>query len=157
MDDVVVAAAAILHTDRLLVAKRWNPAPVAGQWELPGDELREDESGPDALRREFAEEFGLSIDCYDRILSDQRMIAWRIEDGTPVDGVLRVWRCRLPTGRTFNLDAGEPRPNLHEYDSVSWLPLDDFDAVGPWRDADRAIVDAIVAYYRVDPSWPTSG
>lgn len=30
MDEVVVAAAAIVHSDRLLIAKRWNPAPVAG-------------------------------------------------------------------------------------------------------------------------------
>lgn len=157
MDDVVVAAAAIVHQDRLLVARRWNPPSMAGRWELPGDELRDDESGPDALRREFVDEFGLSIDCYDRILNEQRLLVWRVEDGQLVDGVLRVWRCQLPTGRTFDVDTDEPRPNLREYDAITWLPLDDFDAVGPWREGDRAILDDLVAYYRSDPSWPASG
>ena len=153
MGDVIVVGAAIIHRERLMVAKRREPPAIAGYWELPGDEVRSDESEADALQREFASEFNLSVECVDRILGEQRLTWWREEDGETTDANLRIWRCRFQTGRIVDIDAGEPQPNRAKYDDVSWVSLDDVDAVGPWRDADRMMLSALTDYYRGDLNW----
>ncbi|HEV2783582.1 MAG TPA: NUDIX domain-containing protein [Actinophytocola sp.] len=154
MSDVVVAGAAIVRDFRIFVARRSRPQSVSGYWELPGDEVRPGEEEHDALQREFTTEFGVSLRCVDRILSDQRLQSWPAEDGESMGAAtLRVWRCQLPSESTFDTDLGEPRPNMYSYDDARWLDIDDLDAVGPWRDADRLLADDIAQYYRSDDIW----
>jgi 8-oxo-dGTP diphosphatase len=64
-----------------------------------------------------------------------------------------VWRCQLPSESTFDVDLGEPKPNMHSYDDTAWVDIDDLDAVSPWRDADRMMADEIADYYRNDDIW----
>lgn len=152
--EVIVAGAAIVREFQLFVARRSRPQSVSGYWELPGDEVRTGEDEQGALQREFTTEFGISLRCVDRILSDRRLLTWPSEDGeTTGDATLRVWRCQLPSEATFDTSLGEPRPNMYSYDEARWLNIDDLDAVGPWRDADRMMADEIADYYRSDDIW----
>jgi ADP-ribose pyrophosphatase YjhB (NUDIX family) len=142
MTEVVVAGAAIVRDFRLFVARRFRPQSVSGYWELPGDEVRPDEEERDALQREFTSEFGLSLRCVDRILSDQRLQTWPSgEDESLGAATLRIWRCQLPSEASVDTEIGEPRPGMVAYDDARWLDIDDLDAVGPWRDADRLMAE----------------
>ena len=154
MTEVVVAGAAIIRNYRIFVAKRCRPQSVSGFWELPGDEVHQDEDEGQALQREFTHEFGVSLRCVDRILSDRNLQSWRSEDQDGADGAtLRVWRCQLPSEATFDTDLGEPKPNMYSYDETCWVDIDDLDSVSPWRDADRMMADEIADYYRNDDIW----
>jgi hypothetical protein len=157
MTEVVVAGAAIIRNFRLFVAKRSRPQSVSGYWELPGDEVHAGEEENVALQREFTTEFGVSLRTVDRILSDRQLQTWPSEDGESTGGAtLRVWRCQLPSESTFDVELGEPRPNMYSYDESCWVDVDDLDSVGPWRDADRMMADEIADYYRSDDVWQSA-
>lgn len=155
MTEVVVAGAAIVRDFYLFVAKRSRPQTVSGFWELPGDEVRPGEDESSALQREFTHEFGISLRTVDRILSDRLLQNWPTEndEGAADQATLRVLRCQIPSEVYFDPEMGEPRPNMYSYDESRWLHIDDLDAVGPWRDADRMMADEIADYYRADGTW----
>jgi hypothetical protein len=154
MTEVVVAGAAIVRDYRIFVARRSRPQTVSGYWERPGDEVGPEEDEQSALQREFTHEFSISLHCVDRILSDRRLMSWPSEDGESTgNATLRVWRCQLPSEATLDTEMGDPRPNMYSYDESRWLDIDDLDAVGPWRDADRLMADEIADYYRNDNIW----
>jgi len=138
------------------VARRSRPASVSGYWELPGAQPLPGEDERGAIEREFTTEFGVSVRCVDRILSDRRMNSYRTADDLAADATLRVWRCQLPSESTFDVAAGEPRPNLYAYDDSAWVAVDDLDAVGPWREADRLTAGEIADYYRHDELWQSA-
>lgn len=157
MTEVVIAGAAIIRNYRLFVARRSRPQSVSGFWELPGDQVGADEEERAALQREFTTEFGISLHCVDRILSDRKLQTWPSEDGESTgDATLRVWRCQLPSESTLDIELGDPRPNMYSYDESCWVDVNDLDAVGPWRDADRLMADEIADYYRSDETWQSA-
>lgn len=151
--DVIVAGAAIIRTNRLFVARRSQPASMSGYWELPGDQLLTDEDERAALEREFTTEFGVSLSCVDRILSDRPLLSWRDSEGVGSGATLRIWRCQFPSEATFDIAIGEPRPNMYSYDESLWVHIDELDLVGPWRVADRLVAGEIADYYRSDATW----
>ncbi|GAA4447108.1 hypothetical protein ACFQV2_27575 [Actinokineospora soli] len=143
--------AAVVRDGRLFVARRCRPQAAAGYWELPGAEVPPDGSEASALSELFTVEFGIDIRCVDRILSDRLLMSWPTSTGD--QGVLRVWRCQLPSQSTLDLDAGDPRPNLTAYDETRWVDLDDIDSAGPWREADRITSFEIADTYWADEWW----
>ncbi|MGQ0840158.1 NUDIX domain-containing protein [Actinokineospora sp.] len=153
MTEMVVAGAAIVRAFRLFVARRSQPQSVSGYWELPGTEVASGEDEQSALQREFTTEFGISLRCVDRILGDRALTAWPTADGDHDAAVLRVWRCQLPSESTWDLEMGDPRPNHYAYDETRWVAIDDLDAVGPWRDADRITAGEVADYYHADEWW----
>jgi hypothetical protein len=157
MTEVIVAGAAIIRDYHIFVARRSRPQNLAGYWELPGDEVQLDEDEASALQREFTTEFSISLRCVDRILSDRRLQNWSSEgEEAFATATLRVWRCQLPSESTLDLALGDPRPNMYTYDESRWLDIDELDAVGPWRDADRLMADEIADYYRADSIWQSA-
>ena len=55
--------AGILEKDgKFMIARRAPHKAMAGKWEFPGGKVEPNESFPDALRREFSEEFDLAVD-----------------------------------------------------------------------------------------------
>ena len=49
---------------RVLIAERLGGGPFQGMWEFPGGKIGPDESAPQALSRELAEELGIEVtDC----------------------------------------------------------------------------------------------
>lgn len=155
-DESIVVGAAIVRDYHLFVVRRMKPSSVSGYWELPGAELAADEEEYAALQREFTSEFSVSLRCVDRILSDQRLNSWRNAADEAANATLRVWRCQLPSESTFDTDYGEPRPNMYTYDDASWVSIDDLDAVGPWREADRLLAGDIANHYHHDEIWQSA-
>lgn len=156
MSEVIVAGAAIIRDFRLFVARRSRPASTAGFWELPGAELHQGEDGNIAIQREFTTEFGVSVRCVDRILGDRGIDSYRTVEDRVADATLRIWRCQLPSESTFDIAAGDPRPNMYDYDDSAWIAIDELDAVGPWREADRMSAYEIADYYRADDVWQSA-
>lgn len=66
MNHFDVAAGILCDTkDRVLIAERLGDGPFHGMWEFPGGKIGPDESAPQALSRELAEELGIEvIDCF---------------------------------------------------------------------------------------------
>jgi 8-oxo-dGTP diphosphatase len=59
---IKVAVAVIINSERhVLIVKRPAHVPQPGVWEFPGGKLEENEQGDDALKREIAEEVGLTV------------------------------------------------------------------------------------------------
>jgi len=59
---LVVAAALIDASGRVLLAERPNGKDMAGLWEFPGGKVKQDETPEQALCRELFEELNLSIE-----------------------------------------------------------------------------------------------
>ncbi len=56
-----VVAGVVRRGGRILIARRDAPAELAGMWEFPGGKIRRGETPEAALRREWREEFGMSV------------------------------------------------------------------------------------------------
>lgn len=152
-EETIVLGAAIIRDFRLFVVRRSRPASMSGYWELPGDEVRAGHDERATLQQEFITEFSVPLNCVDRILSDRRLNSWRTAQDESVDATLRIWRCQLPSESTFNVEIGDPRPNMYRYDDSRWVGLDELDAVGPWRDEDRIAAGEVVDYFYGDELW----
>ena len=152
--DITVLGAAIIRDFRLFVARRSQPPAMAGFWELPGTESTGDERG--TLEDLFKHEFSTSLNCVDQLLSDRMILGWQLADNATVRADLRVWRCQLPSEATFDLDLGDPRPNGYRFDDAQWVPLDDLDAVSPWRDEARISAGEVADYYFADLVWQSA-
>jgi 8-oxo-dGTP diphosphatase len=150
-ETTIVLGAAIVRDFRLFVARRSQPPSMAGYWELPGDELAHDERG--TIEDMFTSEFGVSLSPVDRILSDRPLMSWRDAENNSVDATLRVWRCQFAREMTFDYEVGDPRPNMYRYDDTCWVPIDELDAVGPWRDEARMAAEEVADYFLGDVVW----
>jgi 8-oxo-dGTP diphosphatase len=151
-ETTIVLGAAIVRQHRLFVTRRSQPPSMAGFWELPGDELAVDEIG--TLQDLFTQEFGVAVSPADRILSDRPLLSWRDPENNAVDAALRIWRCQFPAEVYFA--DGEPRPNMTRYDDIAWLPLDELDSVGPWRDEARIAASEVADWFHGDPVWQSA-
>ncbi|MGO8992982.1 MAG: (deoxy)nucleoside triphosphate pyrophosphohydrolase [Polyangiaceae bacterium] len=62
MRTVLVAAAVILESGRVLLTQRKAGAHLEGKWEFPGGKVESGEDPRDALRRELQEELGIEAE-----------------------------------------------------------------------------------------------
>ncbi|HEY7857865.1 MAG TPA: NUDIX domain-containing protein [Candidatus Nanopelagicales bacterium] len=125
---LVVVAAAVVRSGRLLGARRRGPSQLAGLWELPGGKVEPGEDPREALLRELTEE--LSIDA--AVVGTVRGPGtgdWPLTD----ESVLRVLRVRLPPD-----EAVRPGP---AHDQVRWFDPWQLGEV-PWLPADVAPAQA---------------
>ncbi len=116
MVNQIVVAAAIITEGKVLVAQRVRPPELAGRWELPGGKVAAEETDPDALARELAEELGVVVEVGERLGDDVEL------------NPTMTLRAYVAT-----LLRGEPQPNDHsalrwvsaaELHDVDWVPAD---------------------------------
>jgi 8-oxo-dGTP diphosphatase len=123
MPNQIVVAGAVIAESRVLVAQRLRPPELAGRWELPGGKVAPDETEPEALARELAEELGVEVAVGERLGGDITLNATT---------TLRAYQVRLI--------RGEPQP--HDHRALRWLTaaqLQDID----WVPADRDWLPAL--------------
>jgi 8-oxo-dGTP diphosphatase len=123
MPNQIVVAGAVIAESRVLVAQRLRPPELAGRWELPGGKVAPDETEPEALARELAEELGVDVAVGERLGGDITLNATT---------TLRAYQVRLI--------RGEPQP--HDHRALRWLTaaqLQDID----WVPADRDWLPAL--------------
>ncbi|MFD8534209.1 (deoxy)nucleoside triphosphate pyrophosphohydrolase [Streptosporangium canum] len=123
MDKVVVGAAIVDGSGRLLAAQRAEPPELAGGWELPGGKVDPGEDDHTALIRECQEELGVLVEAGEQVGGD-----WPLTDGY----VLRVWLAEIVEGE----------PEAKEHLDLRWLPMDELYDVR-WLPADLPIVRAV--------------
>ncbi|MGH8134918.1 MAG: NUDIX domain-containing protein, partial [Steroidobacteraceae bacterium] len=121
----VIAGALIDETSRVLIAQRPRGRHMAGRWEFPGGKLGFGEDRFEGLRRELAEELGITVRSARPLIrlyhnySDRRVL-------------LDFWRVIEYTGTPKGLDS----------QAIAWVKTDDL----PGHDmleADRSIVTAL--------------
>ncbi len=119
----VVVGAAIVRDGRLLAQQRAFPESHAGQWELPGGRVEEDEKADEALVRECVEELGVPI-----------VVGAQVGPDVPLkkDMVLRVFAASLAGGE----------PEALEHNAVRWVTADELPGLD-WLPADRVLVPAL--------------
>jgi 8-oxo-dGTP diphosphatase len=130
---LVVVAAAVLHRNRVLAARRSAPPEVAGGWELPGGKVEPGETEQAALVRECREELGIDV-----------AVCFRLGHEQPLKPgyALHVWVARLV--------AGTPVP-LEDHDAVRWLAAEELISV-PWLAADQPYLALIRDLLAAEPA-----
>jgi 8-oxo-dGTP diphosphatase len=123
MPNQIVVAGAVIAESRLLVAQRLRPPDLAGRWELPGGKVAPDETEPEALARELAEELGVEVAVGDRLGDDIALNATT---------TLRAYR--------VSLIRGEPRP--HDHGALRWVKAAQLHEID-WVPADRDWLPAL--------------
>ncbi len=93
---VVVVAAVVERTNRILVTERLAGTHLAGHWEFPGGKIEEGEDHHDCLRREMREELDVGVDIGREI----HTTSFAYPDRTVE---LHFYRCAI---------TGDPRPAL---------------------------------------------
>jgi 8-oxo-dGTP diphosphatase len=126
---LVVGAAIVDATGRVLAAQRTRPARYAGQWEFPGGKVEPGETPEQAVVRECREE--LHVDC----------------TVGPVVGEVDIPIGRLRVYRAW-VTRGEPVATEHA--QLRWLAREELHTV-EWIDADLPLVE------QLDTSLSTDG
>jgi len=117
---LVVAAAILDGTGRVLIAERPAGKHMAGRWEFPGGKVAPGEAEEAALARELAEELGIEVLAARPMMrlehrySDRtvELSMWRVESyrGEPqaLEGQRLKWVERAQLGREDILEADRP-------------------------------------------------
>ncbi|MET0135385.1 MAG: NUDIX domain-containing protein [Kibdelosporangium sp.] len=120
----VVVGAAIIRDGRVLAQQRAFPAEVAGLWELPGGRVEIGETDAAAVRRECAEELGVSVAAGSPLGPDVIL---------PGGKLLRIYRAALDVGA---------EPVAREHRALRWLGSGELGDV-EWLPADQLILPAL--------------
>lgn len=100
------------------LALRRNQEPLKGEWNMPGGFVEPNESGPEAIRREVAEETGLAIEVVEVI----GIFASTYGPGDAGEPILDIaYHCRHSGGELRVSDESQ---------EAAWFPLAEFPEPG---------------------------
>ena len=129
MKTLHVAAAVILHGDRILATQRGD-GPRRGQWECPGGKQEPGETPEETVVREIREELDAEI----RV---QRKVTTLEYDYPDFHLSMDCFLCSLP-------EPGHLK--LREHQSARWLRRNELEDV-PWLPADRELIDYLKEHW----------
>ena len=104
---------------RILIAERLGDGPFHGMWEFPGGKIGPDETAPEALSRELAEELGIEV----TVCAPFMNLRHEYDDRTVTIEffIVSAWNCE-PVGREGQALRWVEREQL---DAVDLLPADE--------------------------------
>lgn len=120
-----VVAAIMVHEGKIFLARRAAGQRLEFQWEFPGGKLEEGESPEQALKREMAEEFGVTISVgkrYHQLIHEDE------------NGIIQL------TAYWASWEGGVPRLTVH--DEMAWVAPDKL-ITDEFAPADRPIVERL--------------
>jgi len=120
-------AAGILcdSSGRVLIAERLGDGPFHGMWEFPGGKIGADESAPEALSRELAEELGIEVTVC-----------------APFMNLRHEYDDRTVTIEFFIVSAWNSEPVGREGQALRWVERDQLDSAS-LLPADEPVVEAL--------------
>jgi 8-oxo-dGTP diphosphatase len=122
LDVVRVVGAAVVESDRVLVAQR-HGGPYDGCWEFPGGKVEAGESEIAGLVRECREELGLEV--APQAFVGEVVLDGAVAGGQPGASTLRVWWCRPAGGTADALQHAQLRwVGADELEELDWIPAD---------------------------------
>jgi 8-oxo-dGTP diphosphatase len=98
---IVVAAALFDANNAILIQQRPQHKPLAGLWEFPGGKVESNETCPEALARELAEELSIEVDP--ACLHEFSFVTETAEGRDPL--VLLLYCCRKWRGQPVSTDG----------------------------------------------------
>lgn len=126
--ELITVTAAIIESDgRYLAARKRSGLDLAGYWEFPGGKLEAGESPEQCLRRELAEEFGISCEI-------GQFLAESVHDYGNRSIRLLGYRARHTDGKL----------QLSDHDAILWLQPGELGTLN-WAPADIPLVEALMA------------
>jgi 8-oxo-dGTP diphosphatase len=126
---LVVAAAMIDQSGRVLVAKRPQGKEFAGLWEFPGGKVEPGETPEVALARELYEELGIEVDVPSLV-----PVSFSSESRGDRHLVLLLYRSSVWSGEAQALDAA----------AIRWVDIGDLGKL-PMPPADRRFAEVLAA------------
>jgi len=120
-------AAGILcdSSGRVLIAERLGAGPFHGMWEFPGGKIGADETAPEALLRELAEELGIEVTVC-----------------APFMNLRHEYDDRTVTIEFFIVSAWNSEPVGREGQALRWVKRDQLDSVA-LLPADEPVIAAL--------------
>ncbi|MDR3147893.1 MAG: (deoxy)nucleoside triphosphate pyrophosphohydrolase [Treponema sp.] len=123
--------------ERLFIARRLPHGSLGNKWEFPGGKVEAGETEPEALVREFQEEFSLSI----RVGGELARAVFTHK------GVKRSLRAYL-----IDFETADPAKNLvlHEHVEWKWALIGEIEQLD-FAPSDLKILPALKAYLKANP------
>lgn len=120
-------AAGVLRDERgrVLVAERTGGGPFNGLWEFPGGKISPGETALQALKRELAEEIGVTEAFADTFMK-----------------LRHEYPDRIVTIEFFLVERWHPEPKGLEGQQLQWSAIADLDAL-PLLPADQPVIEAL--------------
>ena len=124
---VWVTAGILLECERVLIAQRLHDDELGLRWEFPGGKVEVGESPEECLKREFFEEFGVTVEIGEFLMKSE------FDYGDNKIELLAYWIEEYSGG--FKL-------NSHE--SIQWVTIKDLDKYN-FLEADKPIVQKLMS------------
>jgi 8-oxo-dGTP diphosphatase len=124
---LVVAAALVDESGRILLQKRPEGKSMAGLWEFPGGKLEDDETPETALVRELSEELAIAIDATNLVPT---CFASALIGDRPL--LLMLYICKLWEGEPIAVESPE----------LGWFTVEEMVEL-PMPPADIPLIDLL--------------
>ena len=124
---VWVTAGILFECERVLIAQRLHDDELGLRWEFPGGKVEVGESPEECLKREFIEEFGVTVKVGEFLMNSD------FDYGVTKIELLAYW---------IEEYSGNFRLNSHE--SIQWVSVKDLDKYN-FLDADKPIVRKLIS------------
>ena len=119
---ILKVVAAIIEKDGKILIARRNYGEFKGYFEFPGGKYENDESGPQAIKREIREEFDVLIKVKDLVCTVEHQY----------DSFYLVMDC-------FRCALLEDKLILHDHSEIRWIDADEKDI--KWCPADQKVIE----------------
>ncbi|MDR1900569.1 MAG: (deoxy)nucleoside triphosphate pyrophosphohydrolase [Treponema sp.] len=123
-----------LRNGRLFIARRKAGGDLGGKWEFPGGKVEADESDEDAVRREYREEFGVSV-----------------RTGPLVGSACFEHRGIPRTLNAYRIYFSAPKFKLQEHSEWRWASLEEIEGLD-FAGSDRKLLPALKQYLTIKPA-----